>query len=176
PNLWGLLCVALATSVRLLGAYFYWTWVEQVSFIPLLAGLILCVFGWPTLRWCWPAILFLIFMIPLPGRVEGYFGRPLQHIATIVCTFVFQLLGYPAQAEGNVILLRESELEIVEACSGLRMLFMFVAVCTAVAVLLRRPWLERALVILSAAPIAVLVNIVRITVTGILHETISSRA
>jgi exosortase len=174
PSAWGLPCVALALVVRLAGAYFYWTWVEQVSLVPLFAGLALTLGGWPALRWAWPAVLFTVFMVPLPGRVEGYLGRPLQRGAAVACTFVFQLLGFPAQAEGNVILLRETELEVVEACSGLRMLVMFAAVCSAVAMVSRRPWMERVLILVSAVPIAIFANIVRITVTGVLHETVNS--
>src|SRR5205814_3292853 len=64
------------------------------------------------------------------------------------------------------------DMGIVEACSGLRMLVVFVATSTAVAVLIRRSLLQRTLIVLSAVPIALFCNIVRITATGILHETV----
>ena len=75
-----------------------------------------------------------------------------------------------ALAEGNVILLNDAEIGIVEACSGLRMLVVFFALATAVAMVARRPLLDRLLVLASAVPIALLANIARITATGILHE------
>jgi exosortase/archaeosortase family protein len=62
----------------------------------------------------------------------------------------------------------------VEACSGLSMLMIFFALSTAVALLIRRPWPERALLVASALPIAILSNIIRITVTGVLHKTAGS--
>ena len=51
---------------RLLGAYFYWVWLDPMSLLPTLLGLGLLVAGWGFIRWAWPAVLFLAFMIPLP--------------------------------------------------------------------------------------------------------------
>jgi exosortase len=96
---------------------------------------------------------------------------PLQRIATLASTFALQTIGLPALADGNVILLNDVELGIVEACSGLRMLVIFFALSTAVVLVIkRRPW-EKALLVASAVPIALVANVTRITVTGVLHET-----
>jgi exosortase len=84
---------------------------------------------------------------------------------------LLQLLGIAAVAEGNVILLSQGSIGVVEACSGLRMLILFFAISAAVALIIRRPLWERLLILASAAPIALGVNIIRITATGILHET-----
>jgi len=65
---------------------------------------------------------------------------------------------------------------VVEACSGLRMMMLFVAVCFATAFLWKRPILDRVIIILSAAPIALAANIARIVLTGTLHELVSHRA
>jgi exosortase len=97
-------------------------------------------------------------------------ASPLQRIATLASTNVLQTFGFFAQSEGNVIILSEVELGIVEACSGLRMLVVFLATSTVVALLIRRSLLQRVIVILSAVPIALFCNVVRITVTGMLHE------
>src|SRR5436305_1327663 len=78
----------------------------------------------------------------------------------------------PALAEGNVIQLNEIELGIVEACSGLRMLVVFFALSTAVALLIRKPLWEKTLIAFSAIPIALASNILRITVTGIVYEVL----
>src|SRR5207244_4033561 len=93
---------------------------------------------------------------------------------TICSTFALQTLGLPALAEGNVILLNEVEIGIVEACSGLRMLVIFFALSTAVALLSRRPLTDRVAIVVSAIPIALLSNLLRIIVTGVLHETVGS--
>jgi exosortase/archaeosortase family protein len=83
-----------------------------------------------------------------------------------------QTLGLPALAEGNTILLGDVRIGIVEACSGLSMLVVFIALATAAALLLRRPLWEKLLLVGSALPIALLANVARITVTALLHEMV----
>src|SRR5262249_435318 len=144
-----------------------------LSMLPCLAGMVLLVGGWPALRWAWPSVLFLGFMIPLPYRYAGAMAEPLQRFATNVSTFLLQSLGLPALAEGNVILLSEVEMGIVEGCSGLRMLFVFFALSTAFALVMKRSWIERLAIVISAVPIALACNVIRITATGVLHEMVS---
>jgi exosortase len=170
PSLLGLPLLALGLGLRLWGGYFFYIWLETISLIPCIAGLTLLLGGRAAWRWAWPAVLFLCFMIPLPYRVATAMSGPLQHLATITSTFVMQTCGLPALAEGNVILLNEAEIGIVEACSGLRMMVVFFAMATAVAMVARRPLLDRMVVLFSAVPIALVANIVRITATGALHE------
>jgi exosortase len=170
PSWWGVPLLALGLGMRLYGGYFFYTWVEMVALIPCIFGLTLILGGRAAGRWAWPAVLFLVFMIPLPYRVATAMSGPLQRLATITSTFVMQTCGLPALAEGNVILLNDAEIGIVEACSGLRMLVVFFALATAVALVARRPLLDRLVVLASAVPIALIANITRITATGALHE------
>jgi len=114
-------------------------------------------------------------MLPLPFRLEGAMAYPLQRVATKVSTYALQTLGFPALAEGNVIHLEDHEIGVVEACSGLSMLFTFIAMATGVVLVIRRPWLDKLLIVASAIPISLLVNMIRITVTGVLHEMVGSR-
>jgi exosortase len=174
PSWWGLAVLASGLGLRLFGTYFYFIWLEQLSLLPTLAGLFLLIGGVQALRWAWPAVAFLGFMIPLPYNLSVKLTGPLQQLATVVCTFLLQTLGVPAVAEGNVIQLSEVQIGIVEACSGLRMLVIFFALSTAVALVVRRPLWERLVVAGSAIPIALVSNVIRITVTGLLHELVSS--
>jgi exosortase len=158
-------------GLRLAGGYFYLEWFQAVSLLLMLAGATLILGGWLALRWAWLSIAFLIFMMPLPHRAEVALARPLQRVAALGSTYVLQVLGLPALAEGNVILVNDSRIGIVEACNGLGMLLVFFALATGVVILVQRHWLEKILLIASAAPIAVVVNVLRISVTGILYET-----
>jgi exosortase/archaeosortase family protein len=99
---------------------------------------------------------------------------PLQTLATICSTFSLQSLGLPALAEGNRILLDEKEVNIVEACSGLRMLVVFFALSAGMALVVQRRTWEKLLITLSAIPIALVANVIRITVTGVLLENVDS--
>lgn len=170
PSLWGFVFVALGMFFRLSAAYFYLSWPDRISMLPVLIGICLVAGGWPVLRWTGPSIAFLIFMIPLPGALETGLTRPLQRMATLVSVNILQGLGLFAQADGNVIVLSEVDMGVVEACSGLRMLTVFVAQTVAVGFFLDRPLWQRILVVLSALPIALACNVARITTTGVLYE------
>ena len=170
----GTFLLLLGLGLRLAGVYWYYLWLDNIAIVPCVAGLCWMMGGWAAWRWAWPAILYLIFMIPLPYRLSTALSAPLQSLATTVSTFIMQAIGLPALAEGNVIVLNEARLNVVEACSGLRMLVVFVALSAAMALLTRRPLVDKLILLVSAIPIAVVSNILRITATGILHETTSS--
>jgi exosortase len=172
PNAWGLLLLISGIGMRLLGTFFFFAWFDPLSLVPCCAGVFLLVGGWHGLRWAWPACLFLFFMIPLPYSLSEALSGPLQQLATICSTFLMQVVGLPALAEGNTIKLNEQTLNVEEACSGLRMLMVFFALSTAMAVLIDRPWIDRFILLASAIPIALITNVLRVTSTGILYETV----
>jgi exosortase len=175
PSWWGLPLLAVGVGLRLAGSYYYYIWIDQISLLVSLAGALVMVGGKPILRWTWASVLFLAFMVPLPFRLDTALAGPLQRLATVVSTFCLQTLGLPALAEGNTILLDDHEIGIVEACSGLRMLIVFFALSAGVALVVqRKPW-EKALIVMSAIPIALLCNVIRITATGFLMENVSSQ-
>jgi exosortase len=170
PRWWGLLVVAIGGGVRMAGHFFYQPWLDEFSLLVVLAGLIAVAGGRQLLAWAAPAVLFLAFMIPLPYSAQTLLGGRLQAVATAASTYALQTLGVPAVSEGNVILLTDTRLGVVEACSGLTMLVTFFALSVGVAFLARRSWPEKVLLVATAAPIAVVANVVRITVTGLLFE------
>ena len=176
PTWWSLPFFAVAVCLHLAGAYVFSPWAEQISLLPALAGIILACWGWKALKVSWPALAFLLFMVPLPGRIDGALAAPLQRVATLASANALQTFGFFAQPEGNIIVLTDYELGIVEACSGLRMLVVFLATSVAVALLVRRSPLQRTLIVLSAVPIALLCNVIRITATGMAHETVGHAA
>jgi exosortase len=169
---WGLPFVLAATAFRLAGTYNSYHVFDRFSILPMLVGLCVGLGGWHALRWAWPGLAFLAFMLPLPAGFDSVMARPLQRVATLVSAHVLQTLGFVAETEGNVILLQSGELGVVEACSGLRMFMTFCALSTAMAVLIQRPWQIKIIIGLSAFPLAMICNVVRITLTGIAHETL----
>jgi exosortase len=175
PSWWGAAFLLGGLGLRLGGTFFHFEWFDPISLLPSLVGVCLLLGGWAALRWCGPAILFLFFMIPLPYTVSLLLARPMQNIATVASTFLLQTLGWPALAEGNVILINDVELNIVEACSGLRMLVIFFALSTAVVLIVKRPAWEKAVIVLSSLPIALVSNVLRITLTGVLHDAVDDK-
>jgi len=176
-SLWGLGFFALGAIVRWAATLFLlYDDLDPFSMWCFLAGVAVFLAGWPALRWSWPAIFFLVFMIPLPGPVATAMGAPLQRIGALASTYLLQTLGIPAMAQGVVITLSHGQLEVERACSGLRMLMLFVAVCVGAALVIRRPPWEKLAVVLSAPPIAVVANVLRITITGVLTDTTGANA
>lgn len=175
----GLMVLAAALAQRLAAGFWGIGWFDALSLLPALVGVVIMFGGLEKLRWAWPAILFLFFMVPLPYRLEVALSGKLQTLATVASTMTLQTLGQSALAEGNTILLQagdhEVKLGIVEACSGLRMLVTFFAFSTAVAMLVKRPLAEKALLVASAVPIALISNVMRITVTGLMHVYVDDK-
>lgn len=170
PNWWGLAFIAVAVALRLADGFFYFRPFDTLSLLPSLAGLCLLLGGWPALRWAWPAIAFLFFMLPLPYSVETAGAYQLRLTATTICTFALQTIGLPAIADGTDIYINDHVLHIAPACSGMGMLLIFFALSTAIAVVIKRPLLDKLIILLSAIPIAILANIVRITMTALLYQ------
>jgi len=171
---WGLGFLGIFGLFIVASAYFPYATPRRASIIPFLAGAALFVGGWRALRWSWPAIVFLVFMVPLPEAFSTLLRDPLQKLGTLSSVFLIQTLGIPATAQGNVIHLTEGQLGVVEACSGLRMLMLFFAVCVGAAFVLKQPWWEKVVIVISAVPIAVLANVFRITLTAVLHDLVST--
>jgi exosortase len=170
PRWWGVALFLTGAAVRLAGYGLYLPWLDMTSLLICLAGWAATAGGRPALRAALPAILFLGFILPLPYRIQNAMSGSLQRTATLASTYLLQTLGVPAVAEGNTIVLSEVRMGIVEACNGLSMLVTFFALATGFAILVRRPWWDRLILVASAAPIAVAANVVRITVTGALYE------
>ena len=161
-------------ALRLLAARYRIVTIDMYTFVPALAGVFLLAGGWSMFRWAWAPIAFLIFMYPLPDEATRYLLGPLQTLATIVSTYALQTMGLDAFREGNQIVVGEMHLGVVDACSGLRMLTIFIALSVALVLLGDREWWENAVILGSAIPIALIVNSIRITVTGLLYQVASS--
>lgn len=171
----GVVLVAIAAGMSMAAGRAFYPWLEAAALIPALGGLALLLGGWRGLSLSGPSLAFLVFMLPLPYRVETRLGAPLQGVATACGTFALQTLGFPAHAEGFVITINRSRIGVVEACNGLGMLLTFTALATGFAMVVNRSWLDRIVIVLSAVPIAVAANVTRITATGLLRELASER-
>jgi exosortase len=176
PSWWGLPLLLAGIGLWLTGAFFYVLWLDSLSLLPVLAGLTLLLGGWQTARSAWPALALLVFLLPLPFQVEGALSALLQLLATRASTYVLVILGYPAVPEGNVILIRDLRLGVHEACNGLGLLSSFFALSAAAALMASRPWFDRMVVFLSAVPIALAMNILRVTATGVAFTLLADPA
>jgi len=146
-------------------------WMQAAGLTFALMGVVVTFCnGFKGLLWAAPALMFLPLAFELPTRVEQTVSNKLQMVATKAGNVVFQTFGLPSYAEGNTIIIEDTQLGVEKACSGLSMLLAFVAFSLAVAVLAdTRPWIDRGLVLAAAIPIAIICNIMRVVVTGLVY-------
>lgn len=142
----------------------------QLSFVLTLTGVAFAIVGTRGMREIWPAFLFLLFMVPLPAVIFQELSQHLQLISSALGVAVIRLFGISVFLEGNVIDLGSMQLQVVEACSGLRYLFPLMSLAFICAYFYREAFWKRALVFLSSVPITILLNSFRIGVIGILVE------
>ena len=170
--------------------------VQRMSFVWLLAGLVIYWWGWRRLQLVWFAFVLLLLAIPIPALIFNKIAFPLQIFASQCAVKSMQWGGLPVLRQGNVIELvargavEPTRLEVVEACSGIRSLMTLVSLAAIFAYVtsgrFSRPFSApsiwgkirgllssylfwRAVVIVAlAVPVAVLTNAIRVSGTGFL--------
>lgn len=133
-----------------------------------LFGLLWSCMGWQVVRVLAFPLGFLVFMVPVPDSVLGMVSFPLQLLATKIAGGVIQFCSIPVYREGNMLYFVHTQLEVAEACSGIRSIMALTMLSVIFAHLSGNGWWRKALLIFSAIPIAMLANILRVSGTGIL--------
>jgi exosortase D (VPLPA-CTERM-specific) len=162
----GVLVVLLAVAFGTVGKLANISDIVAYSVIVWVGGIILISFGWKIGHHLWPPVLHLIYMLPLPDTLYYKMSTWLQFISSELGVWFLGLLSVPVFLDGNIIDLGVYKLHVAEACSGLRYLFPILSFSYIFAVLYRGPMWHKAVLLISAAPITVLMNSVRIALAG----------
>ena len=166
----GLVVIALAMAAAILGNLAQIADIVTYSMILWLGGVVLVVFGWQRgIRHQLP-MLHLVFMLPLPQFLYWKLTILLQTYSSQLGVWFIDAAGVSVFLEGNVIDLGVYKLQVAEACSGLRYLFPILSFSYLFSILYRGPLWHKAVLLLSAAPLTVLMNSVRIGIIGILVD------
>ena len=168
---------------------------QRISLVFMLAGIVIYFWGYRLLRLLLVPLGLLLLAIPIPAIIFNKVAFPLQLFASRCAVWSMSLLDIPVLRQGNVIELlplgaRETrKLEVVEACSGIRSLMTLVTLAVVFAYftypnsgdgnkdrkgrlawLRSYAWWRSVIIVLSAVPIAILTNALRVSGTGVLSH------
>jgi len=166
-NRWpGLALLAFAMAGGLMGKLAGIDDIVAYALILWTGAMLLISFGWAQGKHFWPPVVHLVYMLPLPGVLYFKLSAFLQIISSELGVWFLQVLDVTVFLEGNIIDLGVYKLHVAEACSGLRYLFPIMSFSYIFAVLYQGPTWHKAVLLLAAAPITVLMNSVRIAIAG----------
>jgi exosortase len=168
PANFGFVVMFAAIGLLLLGSLGAELFISRFSLLVLLAGMILFLAGWRMLRAVSFPLGYLMWMIPLPVIIYNQITFPLQLIASRLATSWLELVQVPVLRDGNILVMSNYSLEVVEACSGIRSLMTLMALAVAYGYLVSpHRWVRYVLAVLMV-PIAIVTNAIRIMGGGIL--------
>lgn len=142
----------------------------QYGYIFSIISTALFFMGWSAFRIVMGPLLLLFLVVPLPSFIFNNLSSDLQLISSQIGVSVIRAFGISVYLEGNVIDLGKFQLQVVEACSGLRYLFPLISLSIISAFLYKAVLWKRVVIVISSLPITVLMNSFRIGVIGVLVE------
>ena len=159
------------------GAYFIFQAVIPYSYLQLMSlvgaifGIVLFLTGWRMMRIAWLPILFLCLANPIPDQYYVELTIPLRMVSTQVSAMLLRLIpGIEIETQAVVMDYfydgSKGQLNVLEACAGMRLMMAFVTLGVAMAYLGDRPVWQRICMVVTCVPISVFCNVIRVTVTG----------
>ncbi|OGR12280.1 MAG: exosortase [Desulfobacterales bacterium RIFOXYA12_FULL_46_15] len=166
PSLAGIVIIVCGMVIHMAGNLGSEFFLMRFSMIITLSGIIIYFCGFEIFKKVLVPVVYLIMMIPIPSILWNQVAFPLQLIAAKLSSQTIHLLNIPVFREGNILHLANTSLEVVDACSGIRSLTSLLALTGAFAFLAPLSTAKKWILFFSAVPIAVAVNVIRLTITG----------
>jgi exosortase B len=131
--------------------------------IPVIGGVLMVVYGRNVLRLLWFPLLFLLFMVPLPGGVVDALTMPMKIAVSWTVENVLYGIGYPVARTGVMIQVGQYKLLVADACAGLHTLFTLESLGLLYLHLVRREsWFRNISLAILVIPIAFIANSIRV--------------
>jgi exosortase B len=161
----GSICLAFGLLMFVLGRT-QSIWIFSIgSLAPVLAGTLLLTHGWQALRLLWFPLVYITFVVPLPGAVVDATTATLKQQISVLTEEILYAAGYPIARVGVTLSIGQYQLLVADACSGLHSIFSLSALGTLYLYLRSGGGLARsAIVLCSIIPIAFAANVVRVIV------------
>lgn len=156
-------------------------YLKDLGMVITLFGVTTLLAGWAVMKVAWFPIVFLVVGLPWPELVYSKLAWPLQKLAASAAVGTLRLFGVDAHNYGTRIIYvgvgkdgpEPRMLNVAEACAGLKSVMTFLMVAGTVAFLSARPLWEKLVISLSAIPIAIFCNVVRVAGQGVLDRYVS---
>jgi exosortase len=168
PNNFGLAIMLFAIALRVLGVLGAELFIARLSLVILISGIVVFLAGSHFLRSIAFPIGYLLFMIPLPAIIYYKLTMPLQLWASQLGASGLVAVGIHTVREGNLLILPNCTLNVVEACSGIRSLLSLLAAVVAYGYLAESSKWKRGVLAVASVPIAIATNGLRLVATGVL--------
>lgn len=138
---------------------------EVGSQIPVLLGIVILLLGRSGLKRLWFPVLFLLFLVPIPGSVMDSVLLPLKQAVSWIVDDILHLAGYPISRNGVVLVIGGYQLLIADACSGLNSMVALSGIGLLYVYLVSRDdRITMTVLLLSVLPVAFIANIVRVMI------------
>ena len=138
---------------------------EVGALAPILAGTLLSMRGWPALRSLWFMLLFIAYLVPLPGFFVDALTLPLKQNVSEIAAQILYAAGYPIANAGVILTIGQYQLLVADACAGLNSMFSLSALGLLYLYLMHnKSWLHNGMILSSLLPIAFCANIVRVII------------
>lgn len=170
PSWAGFIWVAMAFCLFWIGELGGEYLTLYISLWLMITGLLWVHLGWHKLKELAFALIMLATMFPLPNFLYTKVSWQLKLISSQLGVAMMQAAGMSAFREGNVIDLGFTQLQVVDACSGLRYLIPLIVLGLLLAYFFKAPFWKRAVVVASTVPLSIITNSLRIALTGVLYE------
>lgn len=166
-QLWAVALVILGLMIFLLGELSALYVIVQYGFITVVFGIVVGLIGARGFMVIAIPLCYLLFMIPLPNFLLFNLSQHLQLISSTIGVHILRMMDVSVFLEGNVIDLGTYQLQVVDACSGLRYLFPLMSFGFLIAYIYKAAFWQRAVIFLSTIPITIFMNSFRIAVIGL---------
>lgn len=171
----GLVVLAASLFIFLLSYLGGIAFLQRLMSVVSLIGLVMYLFGKDVFKILAFPLLFLFFMVPIPESVVNIISFPLQTYATVIAEKIIRMCAVPVYREGHMLYFANTQLEVAEACSGIRSMTALLML----SVILSYGWkisrTFKAMFILSSLLVALLANVCRVSGTGILAHLFGDR-
>jgi exosortase B len=159
----GSIALAVGLMFYVLGRALEFVYFEAFSQVPVLAGVLLFIYGWRGVRLMWFPLLYVLFLVPLPGVVVDAATGSLKQLVSVIAENALYQAGYPIARTGVILSIGQYQLLVADACSGLNSMYSLTAMgLLFLYITWDGNWLRAILMLLAIWPIAFAANIVRV--------------